>query len=407
MFNILVILILKSVAAFGFQPLEDSITTARFSSSEIYLYQKVLDVGSTIAINTKLNCGENMRVRILASECFGNLKLPFENLYENEWFHKSFENYKACQVFNVTWYPDDAMKCRDAIADDVITKLKFESQEKKRKNMDAFTTPFSGRYYIIMAVQTMREKEFKVNVTMRGYNGYLNNYEVKACQSRILSASVFALTLCLIAKSQKDISGVFGFLICLITLEIVCHLIWCLVYVHYDVYGYSDVIMNATAAVMDVFNSATFRVFILSLCMGLGAKKLKKEVTWFVPIMFGVTYVISNTCYVISKKRNYDVIFQRSAAVFGLVIDAMIGYTAISTFVTRMQKALKDKTKSVYHKLFNVFKYTGLLSGVNIILMVIVVTNYCQFAWYLSLVIDVNWIVIRWLFIVSIAIVYR
>ena len=130
------------------------------------------------------------------------------------------------------------MKCREVIADDVITKLNFESNEEKRKNIDAFTTPFTGRYYIIMAVHTMGEKEFKVNVTMRGYNGYLNNYEVKACQSRILSASVFALTLCLLARSQKYISGVFGFLTCLITLEIVCHLIWCLVYVHHDIYGY-------------------------------------------------------------------------------------------------------------------------------------------------------------------------
>nr|XP_018670997.2 uncharacterized protein LOC108950246 [Ciona intestinalis] len=393
------------MVAFGFQRLDDSITTARFSFSEIYLHQKVLDAGSTIAINTKLNCGENMRVRILGSECFGDLKLPFENLYENEWFHKSFENYKACQVFNATWYPDDAMKCRDVTTDDVITKLKFESQEKKQKNMD--TTPFTGRYYIIMAVQTIGEKEIKVDITMRGYNGYLNNYEIKACQSRILSASVFALTLCLLVRSQKDVSGIFGFLICLITLEIVCHLFWCLVYVQHDVYGYSDVIMNATAAVMDVFNSATFRVFILSLCMGLGAKKLKKEVTWCVPIMFGATYVIANICYVISKRRNYDVMFQRSAGVFGLVIDAMIAYTAISMIVGRMQKPLKDKTKIVYHKLFNVFKYTGALSVVNIMLMVIVVTNYCQFAWYFSLVIDVNWIVIRWLFIVSVALVYR
>ena len=71
MFSIFALVILKSVATLGFQPLEDSITTARFSSSEIYLYQKVLDTGSTIALRTKLNCGENMRVRILGSECFG------------------------------------------------------------------------------------------------------------------------------------------------------------------------------------------------------------------------------------------------------------------------------------------------------------------------------------------------
>ena len=157
---------------------------------------------------------------------------------------------------------------------------------------------------------------------------------------------------------------------------------------------------------MDVFNSATFRVFIISLCMGLGAKNLKREVTWCIPVMFGVTYVISNICYVISKRQNYDVMFQRSAAVFVLVIDAMIAYTAISTFVDRMQ-AIKDKTKCMYHRLLDIFKYTGALSVFNIILMVIVVTNYCDLAWYLSLVIDVNWIVIRWLFIVSVALVYR
>uniref|UniRef100_H2YK58 Uncharacterized protein n=1 Tax=Ciona savignyi TaxID=51511 RepID=H2YK58_CIOSA len=120
------------------------------------------------------------------------MRYPFETLDIEQWLQQSFEHFGTFDFLNQSWSQDDWTNCQHTDNFESL-KLKFKSLDTIQVT-EVINIPYTGRYYVIMLIETEQAMEFDFELKMGAKDGFLNKYELRDCQTQILFCAIYIMT---------------------------------------------------------------------------------------------------------------------------------------------------------------------------------------------------------------------
>uniref|UniRef100_H2YK63 Uncharacterized protein n=1 Tax=Ciona savignyi TaxID=51511 RepID=H2YK63_CIOSA len=192
------------------------------------------------------------------------MRYPFETLDTEQWLQQSFEHFGTFDFLNQSWSQDDWANCQHTDNFKSL-KLKFKSLDTIQVT-EVINIPYTGRYYVIMLIETEQAMEFDFELKMGGKDGFLNKYELRDCRTQILFCAIYIMTLVLITGIRNTNNRpLYLLLSAVITSEICCYILVTALFINFDSLGTVDVRLTALTLFFEVMSGTIFRFLILSL----------------------------------------------------------------------------------------------------------------------------------------------